>query len=284
MKTINCMSQVKSTSKNIILWGIIALCLALPGRAKGDSVPAQYLELAYDIYLGGILAASADIAIESDGKRYRINNTAHSLGMLDFLIGFRGQNEVLGRIFEKRTKPIKYASTGIRAGATRSVRIDYSAETGIRFTARPGAVEDEREAVPTHHLPGTVDPFSALYQALLRHLETGECNGRSKVFDGRRRYDFLFEAVGDRATTGPLYSGLAQVCRVRQIVIAGFSQRVWLPHLMRPQRADIWLAKVRQDLPALPARLEADAGLGTMIAHLVAIGGRKHPPGEGPSE
>jgi hypothetical protein len=278
------MSRVKYMSKNTVLWGIIALCLALPGRAKGDLAPAQHLELAYDIYLGGILAASADIVIESGGKRYRINSTAHSLGILDVLIGFRRQNEVLGRIIEKQTKPMKYAATGIWAGAERSVRIDYSAETGIRFTALPGAVEDEREAVPTHHLPGTVDPFSALYQALLRHLETGECNGRSKVFDGRRRFDFLFEAVGDLATTGPLYSGLAQVCRVRQIVIAGFSQRVWLPHLIRPRWVDIWMAKVHQDLPALPARLEADAGLGTMIAHLVAIGGRKHPPGEGPPE
>ena len=102
------------------------------------------------------------------------------------------------------------------------------------------------------------------------------------MFDGRRRYDFLFESVAGKPVEGPLYSGTTHVCRVRQIPIAGFSKAIWLPRLVRPEWTDIWLAKVRDDLPALPARLEADAGLGAMVAHLVAIGGRKNPADEAP--
>ncbi len=266
----------------MLVLGVIALGLGLPGHAGSESSPSQQLVLAYDVYLGGILAAAVDIEIDSDGKYYRIKSNTRSLGMLDLLIGFHRRNEVQGRIVANQSEPTNYTATGAWAGDARSVRIDYSAVDGVRFTTEPSAVRDEREPVSSHLLPGTVDPFSALYQALLHYHESAECGGKIKIFDGRRRYDFLFEAVGGGAIAGPLYSGLAAVCRVRQIPIAGFSRRVWMPRLARPQWVDIWLAKGRKDLPVLPMRLEAGVGLGAMVAHLVAIGGRKFLPGEGP--
>lgn len=277
-------ANAKVASLYLIILVIFASILALPGRAGSESAQRQRIDLAYNIYLGGFLAGSVDVTVEADEKQYRIFTVSRSHGVLDFLVKFRRRNNVLGRIAEQVAKPSKYAATGVWAGEARSVLIDYTEADGLRFTARPSASEDEREPVPPHLLPGTVDPFSALYQAILRYREGEECDGRSRVFDGRRRYDFLFEAVASRSLTGPLYSGPAQVCRVRQIPIAGFSERLWLPRLMRPEWTDVWLAKVRDDLPALPARLEADAGLGAMVAQLVAIGGRKYPPGEGPPE
>ncbi len=277
-------SQAKVASIYLIILALFAPSLALPGHAGSYSPRLQRIDLGYDIYLGGFLAGSVDLTIESDGKRYKINSASRSHGVLDILFNFRRQNDVLGQITGQTAKPLKYAATGVWAGEARSVSIIYMGENGLKFTARPNATEDEREPVPPHLLPGTMDPFSALYQAVLRYHEREMCDGRSQVFDGRRRYDFFFEAIIGGPVSGPLYSGPANICRVRQIPIAGFSRRAWLPRLMRPEWTDIWMAKVRDDLPALPARLEADAGLGAMVAHLVAIGGRKHPPGEEPSE
>lgn len=270
--------------KHIVLIGFFAIFLARPGFAGSDSMPNQPIELAYNIHLGSFLAGTVDLTIESDGKHYRIHSDSRSQGMLDFLIGFRRRNNVAGRIIGINAEPTRYTAEGIWAGENRSVRIDYTTVNSLSFTARPSAAEDQREPVPTELLRGTVDPFSALYQAILGHHQGQGCAGRNGVFDGRRRYDFLFENLGSRPTAGPLFSGSARVCRLRQLPIAGFAQRTWLPRLVRPEWADVWVAKVRDDLPALPVRLEADAGLGVMTAHLVAIGGRKHPPGEGPSE
>lgn len=276
--------QIRRVFISLITLAFFAVAAPSPGHAGGDSARPQRIELAYNIYLGGLLAGSVDLRLESDGRHYSISSVARSHGLLDYLISFRRRNEVVGRFSERMAKPSTYAATGVWAGKTRSVQINYTAENELRFTAMPSALEDEREAVPPEQLPGTLDPFSAFYQAVLRHHAEGKCNGKSKVFDGRRRYDISFEAVGGRLVSGPLYNGAAQVCRVRQIPIAGFSQRVWLPRLVRPKWTDVWLVEVRDDSPALPVRLEADAGLGAMVAHLVAIGGRKYPPGEGPSE
>ncbi|MBL6952261.1 MAG: DUF3108 domain-containing protein [Alphaproteobacteria bacterium] len=274
----------KKLSIYLIALSFSAAGLALPGHAGSDLARSQRLELAYNIYLGGFLAGSVDVTIALDGKRYRINNVARSHGVLDLLVNFRRQNDVMGQIIEHAAMPSKYAATGVWAGEARSVLVNYSDASGLRFTARPSALEDEREPVPAKLLSGTVDPFSALYQAILRYEEGKKCDGTSKVFDGRRRYDFLFAAVASRPVAGPLFSGSAYVCRVRQIPIAGFAKHAWLPQLIRPEWTDIWVAKVQDDLPALPVRLEADAGLGSMVAKLVAIGGRKYPPGEEPSE
>jgi hypothetical protein len=42
---------------------------------------------------------------------------------------------------------------------------------------------------------------------------------------------------------------------------------------------DIWIAKMRPDLPLLPVRVHADLGIADLVVQLVAIGGRKRPPG-----
>ena len=64
-------------------------------------------------------------------------------------------------------------------------------------------------------------------------------------------------------------------------MIAGVSHRTWLPQFARPEWFDIWIAKVRDDLPLVPVRPRADLGIVDLVAHLVSIGGRKSPPGEG---
>jgi uncharacterized RDD family membrane protein YckC len=45
---------------------------------------------------------------------------------------------------------------------------------------------------------------------------------------------------------------------------------------------DIWMATLRPGYPPLPLRAEADIGMGAMVVHLVAVDGRKLPPGNLP--
>ncbi|MDP6688315.1 MAG: DUF3108 domain-containing protein [Alphaproteobacteria bacterium] len=258
---------------------ILVFCLVWPRLAPAELIGQRHVELAYDVYLGGFLAGSVDLTVDHADGRYEIAATSRSHGLLDFLIEFRRRNKTTGKLIEQQAKPANYDAEGVWAGRTRSVQIEYGAGDRLRFTARPNAAEDEREAVPARLLPGTVDPLSALYMAVLRTGERDGCNGKSKIFDGRRRYDLRFETIGDGKAEGPFYSGLARVCRMRQIPIAGFSQKTWLPRLVRPEWTDIWLAKPGDNMPAVPVRLQADAGLGDMVAHLVAVGGRKQPPG-----
>ncbi|MBT7287760.1 MAG: DUF3108 domain-containing protein [Rhodospirillaceae bacterium] len=250
--------------------------------------------LSYDIFLGGFLSGTVDLSAKITDGHYHITTISSTHGVLDYLIELRRRNEVMGRFVAEKAYPTTYNTTGQWAGKDRSVQIEYGTQGDsgniVRFVARPGAVEDEREAVPSNLLPGTMDPISAMYEALLRNEATGSCDGIAKVFDGRRRYNFRFQSIGnvdagtlkDKAQLFSAPPGLVQICRIRQNILAGASKRKWLPRFVRPEWTDIWLAKIRADLPALPLRLEADAGMGAMVARLVAVGGRIYPPGEGP--
>ncbi|MBT3533070.1 MAG: DUF3108 domain-containing protein [Rhodospirillaceae bacterium] len=238
--------------------------------------------LAYDIFVAGILAGSVEIVAQSKSKTYRIETTARSHGFLDFLIEFRGQNEVHGRFLHGQAQPIEYKTKGIWAGEVRSVAIRYGVDGSVRYEARPSAAEDEREEVPQKQLPGTTDPFSALYQAILHRPKGATCDSRLAVFDGRRRFDILLEDLVGGAVAGPLYTGPARLCRARRKMIAGASRRTWLPQFARPTGIDIWLAPVQAGLPDLPVRMHADLGIADLVVDLVSIGGRKFPPGKTP--
>ncbi|HIF10313.1 MAG TPA: DUF3108 domain-containing protein [Sneathiellales bacterium] len=259
---------------------ISTILLAVSSAARSDSTAVKPIELAYDIFIGGFLAGTVDITFRSGIDRYHIISTGRSHGVLDFLIGFRGRNEVAGHFLRGRAKPLEYTAKGLWAGEERSVEIEYGPGAGLRFRARPTAVEDERDPVPTHLLAGTTDPLSAWFQTMLRVTQSARCDGGMAVFDGRRRYDISFEELAVGSVTGPLHTGPARICRVRQTLIAGRSHRTWLPQFARPEWFDIWIATVGEDLPALPVRLHADLGIVDLVTQLVAVGGRKLPPGE----
>ena len=281
----------------------VLLCAIIGGAAADTASPKQTYNvvLSYDVFLGGILAGTVDLNVARIGQDYDISSVSRSHGLLDFLIELRRQNGVSGRIEADRTYPNSYKTTGQWAGNNRSVQITYTGGAGgaeanepkndVSFIAHPNAEDDEREVVPVTYLPGTKDPFSAMFEAVLRNEMAGSCAGSVKVFDGRRRYDLQAQSVGkvdaramaNRDRIISILPGFVNICRITQNLIAGASKKKWLPRLARPKWTDIWLAKVRTELPALPVRLEADAGMGAMVARLVAIGGRRHLPGKGPN-
>ena len=274
-----------------ILW-LTAILSGLSSPGFSDSHGGRSLSLSYDTFIGGILAGSFDIVIVSRGGGYHIKSTARSHGMLDFFIEFRGQNESQGQVVNGRARPVSYQAVSSWAGEARTAEIQYGPNDRLRYQAVPPAKDDERETVPANLLPGTRDPLSALYDIMLGLPETTPCVGLTKIFDGRRRYDVSFsEATGvsagvsadlsaDATATSSVYSGPVRVCRARRKMLAGASRRNLLPQFTRPDWMDIWIAKVRPGLPILPVRVHADLGIADLVVHLVAIGGRKRPPGD----
>ena len=257
-----------------------ATLIIYPYPSHADSPATQNLKLAYDVFIGDLLTGSADIEVDTGLKRYTVKSRLRSHGLLELLFEYRGRNKAVGRIILQDARPDYYESHGSWAGEQRTVKISYELAGGLTYNAVPPAAEDDRDLVPAKLLPGTADPVTAMFAAFTRASRSTTCNDQLKIFDGRRRYNIYLSEVAGSNTKGPLYSGPARVCRARQIVLAGASRRIWLPQFARPDRTDIWIASIRPDLPLLPVRIKADLGIADLVAHLVAIGGRKVPPGE----
>ena len=258
---------------------LFATSIIYPNLSHADSRATQNLKLAYDVFIGDLLTGSADIEVDTGIKRYMVKSQLRSHGFLDFLFEFRGRIKAVGRIFPLDARPDYYEAQGSWAGEQRTVEISYELAGGLTYKAVPPATEDDRDLVPANLLPGTADPVTGAFAAFTRVSQSTICNDILKIFDGRRRYDIYLSEVAGSESKGPLYSGYARVCRARQTVLAGTSRRIWLPRFSRPEWADIWIASIKPDLPLLPVRISVDLGVANLVVHLVAIGGRKVPPG-----
>ena len=267
---------------------VIALvCIATFLGNGGVCVAAELLKtgriaLAYDIYLGGFLAGMVDLEARLNGTDYMIRSESRTLGILDFLVGFVGQAEVAGKANDAVIRPTRYRTENLWFGNKRFVSNDYLADGTVRSKAQPTAAQDDRVPVPESLTRDTIDPLSASFQAALNAAGKDGCHGTLDVFDGRRRYNVTLTSLGQQHLDGPFHDGPTQLCRVKRKRIAGFSTRVWLPGLKGPPWMDIWMATLRPGYPPLPLRAEADIGMGAMVVHLVAVDGRKLPPGNLP--
>jgi hypothetical protein len=78
--------------------------------------------------------------------------------------------------------------------------------------------------VKDQHLKDVLDPLSAV-MALLRGGMAQPCGRKLAIFDGKQRFDLLLSPRGQRRITETRPSGqpgLAFVCRVRYVPIAGY--------------------------------------------------------------
>ncbi len=167
--------------------------------------------------------------------------------------------------------PLAHQADNVWVGEKRYVRNSYGEDGGVSAKVFPPAASDERDPIPKHELVGTVDPLSAALWASLRAGGADACRGTIAVFDGRRRYDLLFERVGGGEISGPIYQGPGIHCRVTLNRIAGFSRRPWLARASSPDSVELWLAKVVAELPPLPVLLTTDIGLGRVEVDLVSL-------------
>lgn len=263
--------------KIVVHFCVIAFTLIFAKSPLAELSPVKNLQLAYDIFIGDMLAGSVDIYVNADLKRYIIEGRARSYGIFEFLSEYSAIYKVIGHLNSKGLHPESYKVLGSWAGKQRMVEISYELLGRMSYKTVPVAAEDDRDPVPTHFLLGTTDPMTAIFGAFYSNAGTMVCDNVLKIFDGRRRYNVHLSEIARIETKGPIYTGPARVCRARQTILEGASKRIWLSQFVRPKWTDIWIARVRADLPFLPVRIAADLGIADLVGHLVAIGKRNYP-------
>lgn len=220
--------------------------------------------LEYEIRLGGLHAGAVHLTATLTPERYRIAARTESRGLVDMLVGFRSEARTEGERRLDRVIPKAHQADNKWRGEPRWVRVQYG-EDGLNAEVHPPPELDDRDPVPPELQKGTLDPLSAAVRAVLAAEAERPCQDRLDVFDGRRRYALHFEDAQVESS--------ATRCRVRLERIAGMSHEPWLPILEPIEKADLWIERVRPDLPPLPLRLQADTAFGAAQVRLVALNG-----------
>jgi hypothetical protein len=131
----------------------------------------------------------------------------------------------------------------------------------------------------------TIDPMS-VFVALNKAAsgDSSPCNGKVPVFDGRRRFNLIFEEDGPGVVEWSHYSvfsGPALRCKVQMERLAGFQPNPRF-NAKTPRVSILYVARFGESSMWLPVRLESDSSFGLVIGHLVEVDAPVRPLGRGP--
>ncbi|MDJ0389438.1 DUF3108 domain-containing protein [Roseomonas sp. E05] len=246
---------------------LATLCSPAAGRAEP-------LRAVYAVQAAGIQIVRAEVLFDlSAPSRYRIESRLHLTGLVSWFSSGRVTSRAEGVWAGDAARPSHFTSEGTWRGEPRQVVLDYPGGQPALRRLIP-AHDPDREPVPPPLQSHTIDSLSALAQ-LSRTLEdTGRCEDRAAIFDGRRRGNVVIRTLG-RDYLPPhagAWSGEAVRCGFIARQIAGFRHDDGAD-AREPQEGVAWMARPRPGAPILPVRVEMPGRwLGRLTAYLVELG------------
>lgn len=173
--------------------------------SMGLAEAAERTSMTYDIHLGGMNVAQANMILSLDKGEYTMDSDVRTRGLAATLTGYSTTARSVGSLMVRdgTARPRTHISNSTWRGKDRSVDIAYGPiDSPPRIAVSPEPVEDEREPVPEAARAGTVDPMSGALILMLNAATQATTNADTDtpsalpvpIFDGRRLYSL---AVGD---------------------------------------------------------------------------------------
>lgn len=241
-------------------------CFAAPAAEAADVV-----RLSYDVTLAGLPAGEIDVEATIAADGYRLTSVTRSVGVMDWLIGFRSTVESRGALQPAGPAPAFHSADNIWRGEARTVRIAFDGPRVLRADVAPTREAEEREPIPQALIDRSLDPLSAgLGLALAATRSAPACAGEAAIFDGRRTYDIALSGGTEDRVSSDGYAGASLRCDLTYERTGGRSPEPWIAGAHAPQQGALWLGRLGARLPLAPVRIEADAGIGTMVLSLRA--------------
>lgn len=257
----------------------LLLVLAPSPRAAADSQPVA---AEYEVYAGGIHVLTSVLEVALDERRYDARLGASLVGIPGVFVEWGAEVRSGGVIEGGQLDPSRYQLDRVRRGESQKTVLEFPGNGGIDVTFDPVRT-DSTGLVPPDMLADSLDPLSGLISVINTVTEGGGCDATVPVFDGRRRYDLVFDDLGmvslDPSSLSG-YAGPSRRCRMSLVPVAGAfrddddddddGDGFWSrsPESDRRRQMDIWLAQPIAEGPTLPVRMVGRSSIGAVVIHL----------------
>ena len=230
-------------------------------------------DLVYHVQWGDSHLGKALAKWQMDDSTYRFEGSVKTEGTLAIFYEFEGMNSLEGERQGNQFRPSQFQSESTYDDETYIV--DMSWPKGIKtpiFTVEPEPEQDEIHPLRKASLRNVVDPYTAMLMALSDLEASGQCNGKYRVFDGRRRSELHLKDFGTTTLSADeegAYSGEAHICGSASKLIGGHK----LDSDYDPEeeldfeKVKIFIGRVNGDR-LIPVRIEMTGFLGSIIARL----------------
>ncbi len=250
---------------------LLAGAVAAPTVAEERPGPsaARNVELVYAVYIGGLHAVDLEIELTLGDDGYRLDLSSEVKGLIRHLLPWSLRVRSAGRVREARLVPETAHTESTWRGKRRWTTLEYRDD-------RPVVASTHRKRkplkVPAEKMQGAVDAASAILTAARAAALPGSCSIRVPVFDGRSRFDAVFESLGEDElprSRHSAYSGKAEVCDLAIEVLYGRRKKTDYGGLAGGEKTmTFWFAPLFQGVHPLPVRVQHDTDLGGAIGHL----------------
>ena len=236
------------------------------------SDPRQH-NLQYMVYIGGLRAINISFNSSLHQRYYRGKLKLNTEGLVDKLFKWSSSMFSYGEIKQSIVFPRRAGRDSISKNKRRKVRLNFQ-KSGIPIVkVVPEPPNKKQIILPFLQLAGTRDLVGAIISYLSFAGASGSCVRSEPVFDGKRRYNLVFENQAKVRLTRDQYSpyhGLSLRCQFKLEKIAGFRPKTERYKWMKDGSARVWLGRVFPNAMMFPVRIEADTNFGGLFVHLIS--------------
>lgn len=253
------------------------------GNAAAKNASEHTQVMTYQVYAGGINAVDAEMVVEyPDNGHYDIFFEAKTRGFLGKLAPWWGTFESNGwRVNgEGADRPKLHKSVSSWRDEKEIKEYFYNKDgtfEELKITEEgkdksPKELEDEL-------VQNTTDALTATLQVMQSIADGSPCQGSSEVFDGKRRFNLVFNDIGAATlerTRYNVYEGEAVKCTVEVDPITGDwheKPRGWMSiqeqGRERGMLPTIWMGQISDHGPAVPVKVRVKTAYGTLFMHLI---------------
>ena len=238
--------------------------------APAPTLAADRITARLEVYgLMGLHVLRLHTQMEEAGDRYSIAVDYATTGVAGLVVDQSTRAEAQGRIVGPSAQPDSFRSTTRRNGAERQNHVNYRPDGSLDA----GSVPPPPTPVSPDAARGTVDNLTAYFRLERQLASKKTCNMTVPVFDGRHRYDLVFEDAGQEkleSDGGQKFEGTAIACKMTR-------------HLKGvpddeegegARRGTIWYAPLLPGDVMVPVRMQLKTQIGTVDAYLAELHGR----------
>ena len=132
--------------------------------------------------------------INSDNEKYELYFNIKTLNLIDYISNVNGDGYINGNIIDGVYIPNIYKYDYVRKSKKKSVSLKYLNGKIIEEIFIPKFNKNELTPINNKQKNNTIDP-ATLFLRLVDLNSTNQCTDDINVYDGKRRYDIIFNDV-----------------------------------------------------------------------------------------
>ncbi len=188
-----------------------ALLFVFPALAHAVGMAHEF---AVDI--GPFAAAEASFSYNLQSNSYAVSSHAETANLFDALYPFRADYHAAGIIKKSGLVSTSYSYKSRSRFNTRTKQIVYSPDgTPLYRLSGKNGKQKKVDIADNPNYGGTTDLQTVFAELADIYLKTGSCRAKMQVFDGKRRFDVIFEDLGSDTLSSienSPYFGAAHKC------------------------------------------------------------------------